>query len=212
MESSAVHTQNFLSVLILAGGNSRRMGTDKALVPVDGEAMLAQVCRVARGCSDRVFVLTPWGDRYQAVLPPDCQVLSEARSPGEEAPGPLVGFAAGLRQLSREWVLLLACDLPRLEGAQMGAWAAQLPLVPAEAIAWLPRLGDRWDPLCGFYRRRCLASLEAFIEGGGRSFQRWLDREVVEVLPVDDPQWLFNCNTPDDLRILAGGDRPSPSV
>lgn len=210
MEPQTIHTGEFLSALILAGGHSSRMGTDKALVQVGGEAMLAQVCRVAHGCTAQVFVLTPWGDRYQALLPAGCQVLTEARSPGETAPGPLIGFAAGLRQIRSEWVLLLACDLPRLEEVILQGWAAQLPQVPAEAIAWLPRLGDRWDPLCGFYRRRCLPSLEAFIEGGGRSFQRWLDQETVEVLPVGDPQWLFNCNTPEDLQILEMGDRPLP--
>ena len=56
--------------LILAGGQSRRMGFDKALMAWNGEPLIQRTCRVALGCAARVYVVTPWADRYRPVLPP----------------------------------------------------------------------------------------------------------------------------------------------
>jgi molybdopterin-guanine dinucleotide biosynthesis protein A len=44
--------------------------------------------------------------------------------------------------------------------------------------------------------------LREFIDQGGTSFQAWLDTAWVQVLPVENPEVLFNCNTPEDWRIL----------
>jgi molybdopterin-guanine dinucleotide biosynthesis protein A len=56
-----------------------------------------------------------------------------------------------------------------------------------------------WQPLCGFYRRRCLPELREYIEGGGRSFQQWLMSYSVEILVLEDPEMLFNFNSPDSV-------------
>ncbi|MFM9156437.1 MAG: hypothetical protein ACKOPK_00635, partial [Dolichospermum sp.] len=70
------------------------------------------------------------------------------------------------------------------------------------AVALVPRCGNRWEPLCAFYHRRCLASLQTYIQQGGTSFQKWLNVSVVEELIVDNSEILFNCNTPEDLEII----------
>lgn len=189
-----------LTAIVLAGGKSSRMGQDKALIPIQGVPLLQRVCGIAQSCADVVYIVTPWPERYQDLLLPDCQFIREVPLSGESlAHGPLVGFAQGLAKVKTDWVLLLACDLPRLRVEVLQDWVTRLDSVGDNAIAALAHHPKGWEPLCGFYRRRCLPQLLEFINQGGRSFQQWLQQYSVEVLPLAEPEMLFNCNTPEDL-------------
>ncbi|MEH2197049.1 molybdenum cofactor guanylyltransferase [Nostoc sp.] len=191
-----------LSAIVLAGGKSSRMGQDKALILIQGMLLLQRVCAIAQSCADAVYVVTPWPERYQELLLPSCQFIREVPSSGESlAHGPLVGFAQGLAEVKTEWVLLLACDLPKLRVEVLQEWVTRLDSVGDNAIAALAEHPKGWEPLCGFYRRRCLPQLLEFINQGGRSFQQWLRQYPVEVLPLSEPEMLFNCNTPEDLAL-----------
>jgi molybdenum cofactor guanylyltransferase len=187
-----------LTAIILAGGKSSRMGEDKALISIQGVPLLQRIYKIAEDCADTVYVVTPWEERYQHILPPNCQFIKEALLSN----GPLVGFAQGLAQVQTDWVLLLACDLPNLRVEVLQEWANQLDDVPTKAIAALAHHIKGWEPLCGFYRRSCLPDLNEYINQGGRSFQQWLNQHSVQLLPVTEPEMLFNCNTPDDLANL----------
>lgn len=192
-----------ISAIVLAGGKSSRMGEDKALISVNGIPLLQLVYNVAAGCTDNIYVVTPWPERYQHLVLPGCEFIQEVPlSPGEASQGPLVGFAQGLAQVQTDWVLLLACDLPRLRVEVLQAWAMELDHVDDNAIAALVHHTKGWEPLCGFYRRRCLPQLLDFINQGGRSFQQWLSHYPVKALPLPGSEMLFNCNTPTDLALI----------
>ncbi len=192
------------------------MGQDKALLTIQGIPLLQIVCDVAIALCEPVYVVTPWQERYQHLLLPKCQFIREVPLPGEsmsEVPtsskvtlplphGPLVGFAQGLAHVQTDWVLLLACDLPRLRLEVLQEWAAGLNQVEEKAIALLSHHEEGWDPLCGFYRRSCLPALTQYINQGGRSFQQWLTQHSVQVLPLPEAQMLFNCNTPAEYAAL----------
>lgn len=192
-----------ISTIVLAGGKSSRMGEDKALISINGIPLLQFVCNIAADCTDNIYVVTPWPERYQHLVLPGCEFIQEVPlSPGEASQGPLVGFAQGLAQVQTDWVLLLACDLPRLRVEVLQAWAMELNHVDDNAIAALVHHTKGWEPLCGFYRRRCLPQLLDFINQGGRSFQQWLSHYPVKALPLPGSEMLFNCNTPADLALL----------
>ncbi|MEH2130884.1 MAG: molybdenum cofactor guanylyltransferase [Nostoc sp.] len=191
-----------LTAIVLAGGKSSRMGQDKALIPIQGVPLLQRVCSIAQSCADVVYVVSPWPERYQDLLLPGCEFIQEVPLSGESlAHGPLVGFAQGLAEVQTEWLLLLACDLPRLRVEVLQDWVTRLDTVGDDAIAALTHNPKGWEPLCGFYRRGCLPQLLEFINQGGRSFQQWLRQYTVEVLPLPEPGMLFNCNTPEDLAL-----------
>jgi molybdenum cofactor guanylyltransferase len=185
-----------LNAIILAGGRSQRMGRDKALVLWEGMPMLQRVYGVAVECGVPVYVITPWRDRYQDILPLDCQWLAESQ-PGT---GPLVALAQGLAQLDGDWIWLLACDLPQLDAEILRSWIDRLKLLPASTLACVPRQTLGWEPLCGFYRREARSTLDEFLARGGRSFQQWLPHIEVEPISVgeSEAQMLRNCNTPED--------------
>lgn len=210
-----------LSAIILAGGKSSRMGKDKALLTVGGVPLLRLVYDVAIALCDSVYVVTPWLERYQNLLPVSCQFIQEVPLATEHTSdiisssskvtsplphGPLVGFAQGITQVKTDWVLLLACDLPRLRVEVLQNWADQLVGVEDKAIALLTRHAKGWEPLCGFYRRSCLPALTQYINQGGRSFQDWLTQHPVQLLSLPDAQMLFNCNTPDDFTAVISNE------
>lgn len=173
------------------------MKRDKALIQINDVSLLRQMCEAALACTDAVYVMTSWPERYQSIVPSTVQFIEETNP---EAP--ITAFAQALPQLSTDWILLLGCDLPRLDGETLQHWSVQLDRIPDAVIAFLPKHPKGWEPLCGFYRRSCFTSLKTYLDQGERSFQAWLDGESVEELSVSDRRVLLNCNTPEDLAII----------
>jgi molybdenum cofactor guanylyltransferase len=194
-----------LTVLILAGGASRRMGQDKAAIVHQGQAMLTRTCgialEVATAENDRVIVLSRAEQNHQPLIPPNCELWLE---PASAPNGPLVALTWAFPKLQCDWVLVLACDMPNLEADRLQQARQRLPTLTASA--YVPRSPKGWEPLCAFYRGDLAESLTQFAKDGGRSFQNWLagladgeqtDRSVqVWDLP---PAMLHNCNRPEDL-------------
>lgn len=193
-------TYNKIAVIVLAGGQSSRMGTDKALLEIEGKCLLERVCEVGANLTSEVYVLAAWPDRYRSRLNKNCQFLIEY-NPGS---GPLRALSQGLSQITTEWILLLACDLPLLDAEIIQHWARQLTTVEPSTLAVLPYQNSRWEPLCGFYRQQSLSSLQSFIEKGGRSFQVWLKQIAVVPLPIGEREarMLSNCNTLEEFEKL----------
>lgn len=196
------------AALILAGGQSRRMGQDKALLALPRlpngkhQTLLQHTCTVAQSCASQTYVLTPWPERYISLLPLSISLLKETTL----GAGPLVALAQGLVMVRQDaqkhsnctpdWLLVLACDMPNLNGSILQTWQRMLETAGGDEIAALPHHDNRWEPLCGFYHHRCLPSLQNAIQQNIRSFQKWLAVETVVPLPVSDSNILRNCNTP----------------
>jgi molybdenum cofactor guanylyltransferase len=200
-----------LTVLILAGGASRRMGQDKAAIVHQGQPLLTQTCgialQVATEPGDRVIVLSRAEQQHNPLIPPGCERWLEPAS--SEPSGPVVALAWAFPKLQCDWVLVLACDMPNLEADRLRQARHQLPTLTAST--YVPRNPKGWEPLCAFYRGDLAESITQFADRGGRSFQGWLtgldegtqtdgartDRSVqIWDLP---PAMLHNCNRPEDL-------------
>lgn len=197
--------------IVLAGGRSSRMGRDKALLPIAGQPLLHRTCQVAIACADAVYVVTNRGDRYRSLMPAAVHLLAEPAAAAP--PGPLVALGYALGQICTEqavgpdWVLALACDLPNLSAAVLSSWRQELTNLAPEVVAYLPQRGDRWEPLCGFYRSSVGESMRRSGEAGGqgaqtgskgRSLQAWLHQQSVAAIPSVDDRLLVNLNTPAD--------------
>ncbi len=192
-----------LAGLILAGGLSQRMGQDKALLEISGISLLRQTWEVAQALTSDVWIVTPYRDRYESLLPRETRWLDE-RLPSTAAPptGPLAAFGQALPSIGADWVLLLACDLPNLRVEPLQQWSQALSQLPADAIAYVPKTSQGWEPLCGFYRSSCLPALRAYLSTGKRSFQTWLNQSAVVSITDVPVDLLANCNTPADWQRL----------
>ncbi len=191
-------TENNVVSLILAGGQSRRMGQDKALLTVEGVPLLQRTMAIAANLTEQVWISTPWRDVYQPYFSETVQWLDDAQQQG-----PVVALAESLKQMpQREWVLVLACDLPYLDQGQLEEWITLLETVPENCVAALVKQEKWYESLCGFYRFSAQVSLQKFIQNGDRSFQKWLVTENVYELPLETENMLFNCNTPEDFATL----------
>jgi molybdenum cofactor guanylyltransferase len=193
-----------ITAIILAGGQSSRMGRDKALLTWGDRTLLSRICSVASESTVRVYIVTPWIEKYQYIVPQNCQLIAEKLLDSQQKSNiPIIGFLQALPLVTTDWVLLLACDLPLLRSSHVKCWYGYLETVLPQQIALLPRNPKGWEPLCGFYRRSCLPLLETYIAAGGASFQKFLAQNAIAPLPISDRSCLFNCNTPEDWETIA---------
>lgn len=170
---------------VLCGGASRRMGVDKATIPVDGVAMARRVADalVEARCSPVVAI---GGDSVELSRLGLEHVDDEF--PGE---GPLGGILTALSVGSPAAVV--ACDLPNLRAATVEKLIAALGDHDA-AIAHT----DRAEPLCAVWSDRAASVLRAQFQSGERAVHRALDGLDIAWVTVS-PADLRNVNTPGDL-------------
>lgn len=186
--------------LLLAGGESRRMGRDKAAIEVDGETMLARTARLAADACDEVFVSVRSAGAVDALR--RRWPLIEDASDGT---GPLAGILGALRTRPGVDWLVLACDLPRLDAATLAALLAAAKEAPdALAVAMESERDGTPEPLCAVWRPGMVPRIEQQLAEDRRCARRCLIEAAVPLVPPVTKGALANMNAPADLRDIAG--------
>jgi molybdopterin-guanine dinucleotide biosynthesis protein A len=191
---------------VLAGGKSSRMGTDKALLALDGETFLERALKALEAaCENRVkIVLNRRQTHFIEQLPPAVPRLFDIY----ENLGALGGIHAALRDCATAYAVILACDMP-LIGAGTIEKLTRAALASHESAAVIPIQADgRPQPLSAVYRvEKCLPELERYLStessAAVRDFLKTIDARFIEANSLgggEDP--LFNVNRPPDYRSL----------
>jgi FdhD protein/molybdopterin-guanine dinucleotide biosynthesis protein A len=184
-----------VSGIILAGGQSSRLGQNKALVDAGGmlliERVLSQLLRVV----DDVVLVTNSPEQFAFLDVP----MAGDLYPGV---GTLGGLHAGLSAVYTDYGLVVGCDMPFLNPSLL---QYMLSLRSGYDIV-IPRLGTYHEPLHAIYSRHCLPCIEQTILAGRRRILSVCDDVRVHYVEDDqiarhDPQHLsfFNVNSPQDL-------------
>ena len=183
------------TAFILAGGNSTRMGTDKAFVMLEGRTLLARALKVCRTVTSDVRIV---GDRKKFA--PFAPVVEDV-FPGC---GPLAGIHAGLRDSETDWNVVLAVDLPFVSPALLLFLVAQAR--ESRAMVTVPRAGEGWQPLCAIYRRAFADAAETALRAGRYKIDALFDESLIRPVGEEDlrragfsPEVFRNLNTPKEL-------------
>ncbi len=181
------------SAVVLAGGDSRRMGRDKALLDVEGRPLIARIVDRLEDLFDEIVIGAARSGDYGVLG----RTVIADREPGQ---GPLMGLASCLERISNDLALVMACDIPRPDLR----FAASL-LDQAEGYDMvLPRSGDSLhEPLFAVYRRSVLPAAWSLLAAGERSILKLLDRVRVRSVPLPAEVRLDNINTLDDYLALS---------
>jgi len=184
------------TALILAGGDSRRMGQDKAALVLNGKALLQSVTATMQEVFPKVIVsVRQVRDGLEVPQVCDTQVDS----------GPLAGLAAGIESVATPWIFAVACDMPFINPAVIEYLAGQR----ADCQAVVPVVHGYPQPLAAFYASSCLDEVHDILNGNGKhSLRALLERLLVRYVSEEqmlalDPQLrsFFDLDTPQDVVI-----------
>ena len=195
MYDRGMHPASDLAAFILAGGQSTRMGTDKAFVTFDGRTLLARALDLARSVTRDVRIV---GD--------PSKFAAFAAVVGDIFPGcgPLGGIHAALRASSAELNLIIAVDIPFLSTDLLCYLVERARNSPAAVT--VPRFGRGLQPLCAVYRHAFAESAERALTQGHYKIDALFTDESTQVIGEDDlkgkgfsAEMFRNLNTPEDL-------------
>ena len=188
-----------LTLAIQAGGESNRMGQDKALLPVLGQVLIERVLNRLAFLADEILVTTNHPEEYRFL---DVALIPDL-IPGR---GALGGLYTALKSARHPLVAVVACDMPFANPALLAACRATLLDTGANCV--IPSTDRGLEPLHAVYRRAtCLPAVAAAIEAGKRRLISWHKAVNIRVLsPAEvshfDPQNItfWNVNTPEEFH------------
>lgn len=187
-----------LAVVILAGGEGRRMGGGKPLRRFGTSTLVAHAAGLARRWSPDVAVAVR--DPAQVAGAVDLPLLVDEPAIGGPAAGLASAFAYA-RERGAERLLTLPCDMPRLPGDLLRRLTEALTPDANVAVA---ASGGRLHPVCALWRTEAGERLPAYLASGRASLSGFAAEvgHVEAAWPdaLDDP--FANANTPDDLAAL----------
>lgn len=202
------------SAVILAGGGSRRLGRDKALVEIGGRPLLARVLDAAAPSAVELLVITADREAHARALEGHgWRPETPARDPGDADPdrsafrrdgarlrlladrrpgrGPLAGLEAGLAEARSDACLVLACDLPFLPAEvparlldELHRWRSGSRRSDPPR-AVVPVADGRRQSLCAAVERRAGAAAVACLDADEPSVAAWLGQLEVREVPLD---------------------------
>ena len=190
------HLVSDLAAFVLAGGQSTRMGSDKAFVELNGQTLLLRALALVTAITPQVGIV---GDRkkFSAFAPVVEDVYPEH--------GPLGGVHAALSSSKAELNLVLAVDLPFVELKFLDYLIAQAR--DCDATVTVPRTGGGWQPLCAMYRRGFADVAEPALIAGNNKIDLLFAKVKIRVLEHTEllqsgfaDSMFRNLNTPQELE------------
>jgi molybdenum cofactor guanylyltransferase len=186
-----------VTIFVMAGGKSTRMGTDKAFVELEGKTLLARSLDLARSVSANVRIagsrekFAPFGPVVEDVF---------------RGCGPLGGIHAALLASRTKTNLILAVDMPFISRAFLEYLIEKARDAP-EAVVVVPRCDGGRQPLCAIYRREFAAAAENALRAGQNRIDLLFEvvhTSVIEPADLENAGFASNIfrnlNTPDELE------------
>lgn len=187
-----------LSVAVQAGGQSQRMGENKALKPFLGRPLIERVVNRVRPVADDLILVTNDAPTYEFI---------RARKVPDLRPGlgPLGGLLTAVSTARCEILAIVACDMPFVNPALLVASAGILMQEGVDVV--LAESPEGFEPMHAVYRpQSCLPAIQAAIEAGQRRMISWFTQVQVrklssQELDLYDPDGLafWNVNTPEEF-------------
>lgn len=200
-----------ITAIIIAGGRSSRMGTNKAFLSLNGMAVIERMIRELDPVSQRILIAGGQHQDYNHLGP---EVVTD-QYPNM---GPLAGLYAGLSAATTEWSLVVACDMPFVHRGVFAEIRERLTRIE-EANASIKKVervqgiivkaDGRIQPLLAAYRRGVLPGLQLALEGGRLRMSEWVASLRVEYIEGADladklgaAEWMlqFNMNDIEDYE------------
>lgn len=178
-----------IPVYILAGGKSRRFGSDKARALLSGKPLVLRVADVVRSFASRITVVAETVGKYEDLGLPTVADIT----PGC---GPLGGLHTALRDCAEPALLLVSCDFVGVRPA----WIEALLEHKTEATA-VAFKGSHWEPMPAVFYRSILSFVDRRMGGNDRAMASLLEETGAAALPLpaDWPE-KSGINTPEELR------------
>jgi molybdopterin-guanine dinucleotide biosynthesis protein A len=185
------HRVSNVTGVVLAGGQSSRMGSDKARLLYQGQSLLERTVELLAGTFDEVIMIADRVDRYDDLAA--CRVIAD-EIPGV---GPLGGIVTALSEAHSSAVFVVGCDMPGLNTAviceQLRVWTED-----SGSDALVPKIDGRAQPLHAIYAKACRPAALELIRSGQRRVGALLDLIATRFwTPERAPAEAFaNVNTP----------------
>lgn len=187
------------SIAIQAGGKSRRMGQDKALIPFLGEPLISRVIERVASLGDEIFVTSNHPERLKHL---NVSLFKDVFLEG----GALGGLLTALTYAQYPVVIVVACDMPFVNQDILAI--AGNTLLSQHMDVVIPQTKDGFEPFHAVYRREtCLPAVREALEAGEQRLISWFPsvnvlslsgEEMVQYDPLGIAFW--NVNTLDELR------------
>jgi molybdenum cofactor guanylyltransferase len=169
------------AAIILSGGKSSRMGTNKALLKLNEKTTIERMVDILKVYFNDIILVTNDMDSYQSL---GVKMASD-HYPGK---GPLAGFHAGLKASDYDVNFIVACDMPFISGEL----AATLVEKIDHYDALVPVINGKKQTLCTVFRKKTLDKMEECIENGRLPIKHLLDH--LNVLYVTEKDLHINSN------------------
>ncbi len=180
-----------VAAIILAGGRSRRMRREKALLPVCGRTLIEALIEQIRPCFDAVLVSAGDTKKFAFLGLP----VVEDETPGE---GPLPAILTALRASPCRLNFVMACDIPCVDAAFL---RRMLALAPGSDIV-VPRYRDgKFEPLFAAYARTIVPAIERQVAAGDLRISSLYAVCRTKFVPMDGQHWFRNLNTLEEYHV-----------
>ena len=197
-----------LTVVIQAGGQSRRMGRSKATVPFAGRPLISHMVERMLPVADELVITTNEPDNLAFLFDEYPQATLRLVTDVVDRRGALPGFLTALSAASNPFVALVACDMAFASPALVAAEASKMAESEADAVVPVNKHG--FEPFHAVYRRDvCLPQVRRLVEAGCNRMQELYDHVSIFPFPQDLVQraepmggCFMNANTPEELAML----------
>jgi len=177
--------QENATAIIMAGGSSSRMGTDKSILPLEGKPMIERICEQLHGTFSQILISAGDTDKFAFL---GHQVVADKM----QSQGPLMGIASALETSANEINFVMACDIPYINLSfvrKMLAEAIDVDMV-------IPVGSDgKYEPLFAVYCKSALAAINEVLASGRRKISDVFSLCRIKYIELGDADWLVNINT-----------------
>lgn len=194
-----------MTLVVLAGGRSRRMGRDKALLPVARGILLERVTGALAGFFDEIVVSVSSGrrarlleDRLSSLARPAPVLCLADEVAGQ---GPLRGILTGLRASRNAACFVVACDMPDVSPSAVRALVRKAAACDCAVAVSSNGLKE---PLLGVYKRSCIPPIEDLLSAGRRSVLDLFGLVRTVYVALGPDVMPININTPADYHAFLG--------